>query len=433
MNISDLFPVSTEFSRFFPERIGGCDIAVLAHQYGTPLYIYDAATFRSGYQNLRQLLDSHYPGKSQIAYAAKAYLSLHFAQKLAAAQSSIDVVSASELDIALLAGIDPSKIHLHGNNKSEIEITKAIENKIESIVVDSLDELSFIEEIACRMREKPNIWLRINPDISVSTHKAVQTGHGASKFGISIEGGLAKIAIQRGQKSHDVCLKGIHIHLGSQIFDAKCYGQAVKVLLDLCKSAGFAPEVISPGGGWGVPYTLDDPKPDPVKWINMVSSSIQDWYRQEGEILPELVIEPGRLLVARAGIALYRVGSTKKLINGTHIAALDGGMADNPRPALYGSRYTAVLLGDPSGRTEVPTRLVGRFCESGDELIHSILMPELKRGDLIAIPVSGAYQLSMSSNYNLADRPCVLWLDNGDVEVMQKREIASQSPWWLGE
>ncbi len=236
-----------------------------------------------------------------------------------------------------------------------------------------------------------------------------------------------------GRRKKAVHLTGIHTHLGSQIFNPAEFGQAVVALLGMCKNAGFHPEVVCPGGGWGVPYTTGDPQNDPAGWISAISKAATDWCIAEGCPLPELVIEPGRYLIARAGVALYRVGSTKKSQTGDWIAAIDGGMADNPRVALYGSKYEAVFVGDVSNRPFVNTRLVGRFCESGDELIHSIRMPRLQRGDLIAIPVSGAYQLSMASNYNLADRPYVLWVENGTVEVLQKREHAAGADWWLGK
>jgi diaminopimelate decarboxylase len=430
MDIKKLFPVSTTFIPGGDIIIGGCSLSNLAEEFGTPLYIYDALTIRQNYGRLKDLLNDNYIGKSQIAYASKAYLSLTFARKLAQTGAAIDVVSLSELEIALKAGFDPGKIHLHGNNKSDAEIRLAISNGIESIVVDSLDEFRFVEAICSEMQKTPNIWLRINPDITVNTHKAVQTGHGASKFGIPSTSGEAEQAIRLALESKNVHLTGIHTHLGSQIFDSEEYGEAIFALLNLCRNAGFHPEIISPGGGWGVPYSEKDRENDPNAWITAISRATVDWCAKENQPLPDIIIEPGRYMVAQAGVSVYRIGSTKKVQEGEWIAAVDGGMADNPRVALYGSNYTARLIGDEAGRPVVNTRLVGRFCESGDELIHSITMPELSRGDLVAMPVSGAYQLSMSSNYNLADRPCVLWLEGEKAEVIQHREHAASSDWW---
>ncbi len=433
MDTIDLFPDTVEIHNGHISHIGGCSLKELASKYGTPLYIYDAVTFAWNYRYLHDLLADTYPGNFDIAYASKAYLSLPFARKLANLETSIDVASISELEIVLKAGIPPCRIHLHGNNKSEAEIHKAIDMQIESIVVDSLDELHFVEEISRKMNRIPAIWLRITPDITVDTHKAVQTGHSASKFGIPVGNGEAEEAIKLGLSSDAVRLTGLHTHLGSQLFDSDRYSEAINILFNLCHKTDWQPEIISPGGGWGVPYTTGSPDTDPSDWIVVISHTVQNCCEKYQIKLPKIIIEPGRWLVAKAGVSIYSVGSTKSLPTGEWIAAVDGGMSDNPRPALYDAHYSAVVIGNSADRPVVPTRLVGRFCESGDELIHQIDLPRLERGDIVAIPVSGAYQLSMSSNYNLADRPCVLWLDNGKVEVMQKREKASQSNWWLGE
>lgn len=433
MDIKELFPISTTFTPAGDIIIGGCSLSKLAGEYETPLYFYDAATIRHNYSRLNDLLTDNYSGTSQIAYASKAYLSLPFARMLAQTGAAIDVVSLSELKIALNAGFSPEKIHLHGNNKSEKEIRLAILSGIESIVIDSLDEFHFVEAICTEMGKVPNIWLRINPDIAVNTHKAVQTGHGASKFGIPSVTGEVEQVIRLALQSKFVRLTGIHTHLGSQIFDGGEYGEAMIAMLNLCKNAGFHPQIISPGGGWGVPYSEKDRENDPASWIKAISRATTEWCAKENQPLPRIVIEPGRYMVARAGVALYRIGSTKRVQEGEWIAAVDGGMADNPRVALYGSNYTVRLVGNAAGRPVVNTRLVGRFCESGDELIHSIPIPEFHRGDLVAIPVSGAYQLSMSSNYNLADRPCVLWLEDEKADVLQYREHAASSDWWTGK
>ncbi len=432
MHKEALFPDSTKWTDGILDQVGGRNLKELAEKFGTPLYVYDGVTFSRGYGRLKDLLNDRYHGPSTIAYASKAYLSFKFARKLQAIDAAIDVVSTGELNVALEAGISPDRIHLHGNNKSELEIRQALNNRIASIVIDSFDELQFVEAMAAKMEIAPSIWIRINPDIEVDTHSAIQTGHGSSKFGIPITGGLAANAIQAALKSRMLNLTGIHTHLGSQIFDAKKYRMAIKTLMDLCRENGWMPESICPGGGWGVPYREDILTGDPSEWISEIGSSIEEWCEQNAKPLPELVIEPGRWLIARAGVAIYQVGATKKTPDGIHIVALDGGMADNPRPGLYDAVYTAELIGSPAGRDMVATRLVGRYCESGDELIHHIVLPELQRGDLIAVPVSGAYQLSMASNYNLTGRPCVLWLEDDRVEILQKREEIHQSAWWMG-
>jgi len=433
MTRHELFPASCELSDDSPIRIGGVDLHRLVEEFGTPLYIYDAATISGNYSRLRVLLDHYYPETSRIAYASKAYLSLKFARKLVTLGASIDVVSRGEFEIALKAGFSPDRIHLHGNNKSNSEIDMAIQHEIEAIVVDSLDELHYLDSICNTSTKKPRVWLRINPSINVQTHRAVQTGHGVSKFGIPIENRLAGQAITEALGSNNIELVGIHVHLGSQIFEPHPYAEAIRAVMQLCRDIGWNPPVVSPGGGWGVPYTQEFPDGNVADWIRTISTVLVDWCARMKVPLPALVIEPGRWLVARAGVSIYRVGTCKQSIDEDWIATVDGGMADNPRPALYGSPYTAVLLDDKTNRPVVPTRLVGRFCESGDELIHQINLPRLDRNDIIAIPVSGAYQLSMASNYNLADRPCVLWVEDGRVEILQHRERASESAWWLGD
>lgn len=435
MNLIDLFPITTQNLGTAKCTIGGLNIVSLAQQYGTPLYLYDAATFTNAHNRLTTLLRSNYPGKHQVSYASKAYLSLKFAEKIASTGLSIDVVSINELKFALQSGISPEKIHLHGNNKSEAEIQLAIKSEIEAIVVDSIEELQYIESIAGILSKKPRIWLRLKPDIPVSTHTSIQTGHKTSKFGIDpyeTKHSIKEI-INKVNKNGKVHLTGIHTHLGSQLNEPEPYVEAVKTLLNICSAVSWKPSIISPGGGWGVPYSEMDTQPDPGLWIETISTTIFDWCHQHSWEIPELVIEPGRWLTARAGVAIYRVGFTKNNPDGGIFASIDGGLSDNLRPALYGARYTAAIIANTENRPMVDTRLVGRFCESGDELIKNIVLPQPTRGDILAVPVSGAYHLSMASNYNLADRPCVLWVENGKIEVLQKRETASDSDWWTGE
>jgi diaminopimelate decarboxylase len=225
-------------------------------------------------------------------------------------------------------------------------------------------------------------------------------------------------------------LVGLHTHLGSQIFSPQPYRQAIGILYKVACDEGFIPEEFSPGGGWGVRYIERDPSDDAAPWIQAISQEVEQQCGRLGWPLPRLVVEPGRWLVARAGVALYSVGAQKESANGNHIVALDGGMADNPRVALYQARYTARVVQAPAAPPVNKVRLVGKFCESGDVLINEVSLPEMHRGDLIAMPAAGAYQLSMSSNYNFATRPPVLWLEEGQVEVLQRRESPSDPCWW---
>ncbi len=428
MNNQDLLPDSASILSG-NLRIANHDLEALACEWGTPLYIYDGLTIRSQVSTLTGLLRQHYHGPAAVAYAAKAYFSLAFAQKLAPLGIGVDVVSLGELVIAQKAGFPPGQIHLHGNNKSLEELEAALRGGVQAIVVDSLDELGFLEQLAEKIKVRGRIWLRITPGMAVDTHPHIQTGHTASKFGLPLQDGQAAEGIRRAQQSRWLALSGLHFHLGSQVFEPELYRQAILRLVELAESTGFTPPEISPGGGWGVPYTLDDRGSDPAAWIQTVSSTVQDEYAKRGWPLPKLVVEPGRWIGGRAGLAVYTVGAIKTAGDGTRFAAVDGGMADNIRPALYQARYAAIPVHAAAGQPLVNYSIAGRYCESGDVLIREVELPELKRGDLLAIPVSGAYHLSMASNYNLTPRPAVLWLEEGSVEVLQKREHIGDASW----
>lgn len=430
MEIRDLLPVTASYDERGLLRIANNDLAALAREWGTPLYIYDAMTVRQQVSSLLALFRQLYPARFEIAYAAKAYFSLGFAQKLASLGLGVDVVSLGELAVARKAGFLPARIHLHGNNKSAEELKTALEWGVQAVVVDSLDELDFLEQLAEKIQVKGRIWLRIMPGISVETHQYTQTAHPASKFGLPFEDGQAAEAIRRARRSSWLSLTGLHVHLGSQFFEPEPYRLAIARLAELAERENFIPEEISPGGGWGVPYNLQGKTGDPFPWLDNVCTTIQVEFQKRGWPLPRLVIEPGRWIAARAGLAIYSVGAVKTAGSGARFVAVDGGMADNIRPALYQAQYMALPVESHPGSELHKCTLVGKFCETGDVLIQEIDLPDLKRGDLLAIPVSGAYHLSMASNYNLAPRPVVLWLEDGSIEVLQKREKIEDSFWW---
>ncbi|OQB00301.1 MAG: Diaminopimelate decarboxylase [Chloroflexi bacterium ADurb.Bin222] len=264
----------------------------------------------------------------------------------------------------------------------------------------------------------------------METHAYRQTGHEHTKFGLPLADGQAAEALRRAQASPHLELVGLHTHLGSQIQELAPYVEAIRRLYALARDADFWPTEFSPGGGWHVRYTPDDPTVPVTAWVESVAAAVQAKCACEGRPLPRLVLEPGRWLAARAGVALYTVGACKTGSDGTRWVAVDGGMADNPRPALYGARYLAVLPERMDAPAVERVTLVGKFCESGDFLIQDAELPAVARGDLLALPVAGAYQLSMASNYNLAGRPAALWLEEGSVEVLQPREDVLSAPWW---
>lgn len=425
-----LFPFSAEVNAQGHLIIAGVDTCQLVQEYGTPLYIYDALTITSEVARLNTLLKEHYQGESKIAYASKAYLSPAFAKKLKPMRIGLDVVSLAELEVARDAGFDPAGIHLHGNNKTVAEIQAALVLGIQAIVIDSIDEFHLVARIAEKMQKVARCWLRLTPDLVIETHKSIQTGHIDSKFGLHVQNGEIDEALAFGVANPWINLTGIHMHLGSQLRDPDTYRKAIEVMYAVSQSNGFIPQEISPGGGWGVRYIEPDPVIDESDWVRTVSEAVSSQCLQRGWPLPTLVLEPGRWLAAQAGVALYTAGSQKVTPGGQHIVAVDGGLADNPRVEMYGAQYTAKIANDMRSPNTESVQLVGRYCESGDILAEQISLPPLHRGDILAVPVSGAYHLSMSSNYNLVPRPAVLWLENGQAEVLHQREDLAKNPWW---
>ncbi len=416
-----LWPLSIHFSR---QRLflGGRDVAELGRELKTPLYIYDAATIDHAIAAYRRGLRA-WPGRGLITYASKAWLSLPLARFLARRGLGLDVVSPAELAIGLRGGFDADLLHVHGNNKSFALLQQAIDAGVGAIVVDNLHELGLLERMT--PVAPVTLWLRVNPDLLAPTHVYRQTGHHGSKFGMPREEAL--LAARRIAASPHLRLTGLHVHIGSQIFDLAPIADSVDRLIELAvriEKAGWGKiKALSPGGGLGFPYHPDDPAiPLHKLTTDLCAHAADSWRRQHGGPYPTLILEPGRSLIARSGVALYTVGAIRRLSDGGRIIAVDGGMNDNIRPALYGARYTASLARAPLGDAVGPARIVGPLCESGDFLIEVVDLPDVKSGDVLAIPVSGAYQLSMANNYNGMLRPAVFLHDHGRLIPMQRRE-----------
>lgn len=404
--------------------VAGCDLTALSDTYGTPLYIYDAATLDASVEAYASALRRHYPGPWEIAYAAKAFWCTAMAQWASSRGLGLDVVSGGELAIALRAGFPPERIHFHGNYKTDADLEMALEADIGRVVLDHEGEVERLERLAAARGIVLKVWLRISPGIDVHTHDYVITGRVDTKFGIPLAGGTASEAACRVLRSPHLRLVGLHTHLGSQVFDVAPIARAMERLMDLAtelEDEGFTLQELSPGGGWGVPYRPGDP-PAPVDaYVAAIGEAIVRGCRERGWPLPRLVVEPGRSLVARAGIALYRVGGVKRQPGRTFVL-VDGGLADNPRPALYGATYTALLVNRMGEEPTETVAVAGPYCESGDILIREVRLPSARAGDLLAVPVAGAYQLSMASNYNAARRPAVLWLRDGRAHIIRERE-----------
>lgn len=420
-----ILPITTHHAADGSLTIGGVSVSDLAEQYGTPLYIYDQATLDDAVNLYRTSLTEQWVHGWEIAYAAKAWLSPTMARWVAEQNLGMDVVSEGELRLAMQAGFPAKRIHAHGNNKSDPFLRACITLGVGRVVIDHLREAERLATI-CRELGKPQgVWIRLNPATAAPTHAKIETGSATSKFGASMADGAAE-QIGAFLLREDVLLQwdGVHFHIGSQFADCAAQIEAIHRtaawVAKMRERYGWVWHSFSPGGGWAVPYTPDDPYLAPEQAIPEITHALNEACTIRQLPHPFLVLEPGREVVARAGVALYRVGAIKQA-GDVMYAFIDGGMADNPRPALYGAQYTSILANRDAPATH-RYRLAGPFCESGDILIEEVMLPELHEGDLIAVPVSGAYQLSMASNYNATPRPAVVWIHEGETCLVQPRK-----------
>ena len=430
-NKLSLFPNGTEIDATGQLTLHGHRFSNLAQQFGTPLYVYDVETIRTQIAVYQQAL-SRYHGTSHLTYASKAFQCPALAKLMTAEGVGLDVASAGEIYIAQQGGANPANMHLHGNNKTPLDLQMALNSGVGRIVVDNADELNLLTKMAAGLQQQQQqmkIWLRVTPDVSVETHhKYTVTGTADSKFGFSlsqVKEVATKILAQ--SDTSPVQLTGLHIHLGSHFYDAEPVAEALEVLLDVAISLseqfpGWSLAELCPGGGWGVRYHPTDP-PIPIEpFVSGVVAAVEQECKKRGLELPTLILEPGRSLVAQAGIAVYTVGGRKVIPNVRTYVSVDGGLADNPRPALYQAQYTA-LLANKAAQPETETvAIAGPFCESGDVLIRSVDLPLATPGDTLVVPVAGAYQLAMSSNYNAALKPAVIFIDSDGVKLVQRRE-----------
>jgi diaminopimelate decarboxylase len=411
-----LFPISTKIEEN-KLTIAGHALAALAKEHGTPLYLYDRATMDSAARAYQAALKKYYPAPASITYAGKAFLCKAIAQWTQTHNLWVDCTGEGEIAIAKAGNVPREKILVHGVNKSAADLKSALENA-GTIVVDNLTELERITHYETR---NISVWLRLLPGIAVDTHHAhTQTGQHESKFGMT----RAEI-LQAAEfcKQHNLPLNGIHFHQGSNFRDPGPLKAAIETGLDIAHEIGFANEWhFSPGGGWGVAYHEDElPQPDMDEYVRVIAEHVTSGCKPRGLALPHLHLEPGRSLVARAGVAVYKVGAIKRRENKTWVLT-DGGMTDNPRHALYGARYSCLAVSNPMEENGEVVSIAGPYCESGDVVIEDLPMPKLNVDDVIAIPAAGAYHLSMSSNYNGSRKPAVLWLEEGSARVIIKRE-----------
>ncbi len=418
MNRLNLFPDTTKIENDVLS-IDGTSLTALANLYGTPLYVYDRATLDTAAEGYRSALASHYPGPASVTYAGKAFLNTAIAQWTQAHDLFIDCTGEGEIAIAQAGGAPRERILVHGVNKSIADLESALQNA-GTLVVDNISELQRITKIFPGSAY-PGIWLRLLPGVTVETHHAhTQTGQHDSKFGLT-RAELLEAALFC--KDHNLPLNGIHFHQGSNFRDPMPLIEAIAIGLDAALEIGLKHEWhFSPGGGWGVAYHEDElPQPQINAYVKVIAEHVIAGCESRGLRLPHLHLEPGRSLVARAGVALYRVGAVKKRGDKTWVL-IDGGMTDNPRHAMYGARYSCLTVSGPGRERSASVSIAGPFCESGDVIIRDLPMPEIREGELLAVPVSGAYQLSMSSNYNGSRKPAVVWLEGGRHQLIVQRE-----------
>jgi diaminopimelate decarboxylase len=405
--------------------IGGCDTVDLVREFGSPLYIFDEQQIRDQARAFVRGFTSRNPD-TMVAYASKAYTGIAILRLARDEGLGLDVVSGGELAIALAAGFPPERIHLHGNNKTAEELREAVAAGVGRVVVDNFHELELLDTIAGEMGRRQPVLLRLAPGIDPHTHAKISTGQIDTKFGFTIENGDAAEAVTRALNAPNLELLGYHCHIGSQIFEIESYEQVADVMLGFAAEqrdrTGFVPLEFSPGGGFAVQYVAEAPPPDPDAYAALVVNAVNA--ARERYALPplRLFVEPGRSMVARAGVALYTVGSTKDIPGVRRYVAVDGGMADNIRPAMYDARYEALLANRPDEPPCEVVTVAGKYCESGDILIRDIELPRVEPGDVLAIPASGAYAPAMASNYNGALRPAIVFVKDGRARLVRRRE-----------
>jgi diaminopimelate decarboxylase len=410
---TELLPATAAIDGAGRLSVGGVDLVELAEEFGTPLFVYDEADI---VMRCRAALSS-FPGG--VYYASKAFLCKHVARLVTGEGLGLDVATGGELAVAQAAGIGGNRLTLHGNNKSEAELVQAIAYGVDRIVVDDGSEVPRIAATAAALSpgRRQKVLVRVTPGVMVDTHRFVMTGQADSKFGVEIASGAAERVIQAILSEPHLSLVGLHFHLGSQIFDLSAFEVAVSVVAPLLERYEIGE--LSIGGGLGVAYVEGEVGASFEELAARVNAALKANGLQDVSV----TIEPGRSIVARAGITLYRVGVIKELSTGTRYVAVDGGMSDNPRPVLYGSGYEVFAPGAAASDRDVPVRLVGKHCESGDVVVEDGALPTgIGPGDVVATPVTGAYGYSMASNYNKVPRPAVVFVRDGKARLVLRRE-----------
>jgi diaminopimelate decarboxylase len=418
----NLAPLSSALDCEGRLQVGGCTLSELARTYGTPLYVLDEATLRASCRAYREALQRHYPGPSLALYASKANSSLAITALVAEEGLGLDAVSAGELLTALGGGMPAERIVLHGNNKSAEELALAAAHGV-TVVLDNWRDIELLTQLAPSLSEPVRLMLRFTPGIECHTHEYIRTGHLDSKFGFDpdqLEQVLRQLAGCAWGR-----LSGLHAHIGSQIFEIQPHRDLAGVMADalgLARSLGHPVSDLNVGGGLGIRYVASDDPPSIDAWVAAVAGAVAEACQERGLELPRLLCEPGRSLVATAGVTLYEIGSRKQIPGIRTYLSVDGGMSDNPRPITYQSQYTALLADRPEAEASETVTVAGKHCESGDVLLRDAALPPATSGDILAVLATGAYNASMGSNYNRIPRPAAVLVHDGQADLVQRRE-----------
>ena len=409
-------------------EIGGCDAVELAREYGTPLYVLDETKMRNNCRIYREAFEKYFNGKGEFLYASKALSFKEIYRIMDSEGAGIDIVSLGEMETARAVNYPLEHAYFHGNNKTDLDIETAIKNKIGYFVADNLEEIDAINIIAGKYNIKQKVLLRVSPGIDTHTHKKIMTGNIDSKFGIAIGTGQALEAVKYALKQENIEFLGVHCHIGSQILELQPFIDTADCMLEfigkLKKELGYEAQVLNLGGGIGVKYLPEHENLDIDTSIKALSEFI---YKKCDDLMitvPKIIFEPGRSIVANAGATLYTVGTNKKITGYKQYISVDGSMADNIRYALYEAPYTIVAadkMGD-NGAENICATIVGRCCESGDFIQENVNIPDVKRGDILAVLATGAYNYSMASNYNRLPKPAMIMTKNGEHRIVVKRE-----------
>lgn len=424
---TSLKPVTFTVDEHNQPLVGGMNLVELAHAYGTPLYVLDEATLRASAKAYKETLKAVYSGDSLPLYACKANMSMGLVKLMEQEGMGLDVVSGGEIYTAVQAGFPMERVLFNGNNKTYQELELAIHHGVGRISADNFHDLELINKIAAAKGKKVNLLLRVTPGIECHTHDYIKTGHIDSKFGFDLSQLAAAVDMIQEQYKDTIVLKGLHAHIGSQIFETKPYEDLIEILLNIYYNireqySGLVLEDLDLGGGLGVTYTGQDDPPAVSSAVQRIVEKLIFYAKRLNYPLPRLLMEPGRSMVATAGMTLYTVGSMKDVPGLRKYVAIDGGMGDNIRPALYQAQYSALVATKVNAPVEETVTIVGKYCESGDILIKSLPVPALESGDILAVFGTGAYNYTMSSNYNRFPRPATVLVENGHAHVLVQRE-----------